>query len=467
MILSKTTRIIEHLPTIALVGRVNVGKSTLFNRIVEKHQAMVADEPGTTRTSNYGLAYWRGISLRLIDTGGLMAPDSDPYRSDIERQVKTALNEADVILFVIDGTATLRDDDRAIASLLHKTNKRVILVANKIDNSRLARILDEQAWHSLGFKTPMQASATSGRGVGDLLDCAYELLTITQEKNYELPRDTIKVALIGRPNVGKSSLFNALVGEDLVIVSHIPHTTRETFDTLVTWKKQHILFIDTAGIRKRPRIRIGLEQKGVSQSINQIKEADIILFVLDSSEPVTHQDKHLAGLIEESKKPIIIVANKWDITHQNHTSMNFLTISEFSSRTSDASAHYEQYITDVFRFLELAPIVHVSALTRKHVLRLLPEIIQVNHERTKIIDPVELEKAFEAIKIRHLPVKGKGVHHPKIYSIKQLASSPPVFELRIKRKTDLHDTYLRYLERQIRRVFGFKGIPMVFYVKKA
>ncbi len=466
MTLTSATKQEDSMPTVALVGRVNVGKSTLFNVITGKYSAIVTDIEGTTRTSNRAIAYWRGQPIRFIDTGGMVAPADDPFAEDVIHQVNLAIEQADVIVFVIDVRAPLDHDDKRMALKLQASEKPVILAANKADTMQLITEVHQQKWRGLGFGDPEPVSASTGKGVGDLLDLIYDQLDVSETPTQELPEDTVKIALIGKPNVGKSSLFNELIGEDAVIVSDIPHTTRETFDTLVSWEGHHFLFIDTAGIRKKSRVGKGIEQKGVSQSINQIKEADVILFVLDSSQPISSQDKHLAGLIEDSKKPIIIVANKWDLTSEGHEDFSFLRITDKSQKYNDAREHYLQYITRIFKFVRFAPIVYLSALTGRHVLRLFPMIEKIDHERKKWLDPVELEEAFEKIKRKHLPTKGKGVRHPQIFSIKQIAISPPVFELKLKAKTDLHETYLRYLQRQIRRVFGFEGVPMVFYIKK-
>ncbi len=466
MSLTAAQLIDQPMPTVALVGRVNVGKSTLFNVITGKYSAIVTSKEGTTRTSNRSIAYWRGEPIRFIDTGGMVAPEDDPFAEDVVHQVDLALEQADVLIFVVDVRSPLDHNDKKMALKLQAADKPVILAANKADNMQLISQVQEEKWEALGFGTPQPVSASTGKGVGDLLDVAYNHLEFADETPPELPKDTVKIALIGRPNVGKSSLFNELVGEDQVIVSDIPHTTRETFDTLVEWEGHNLLFIDTAGIRKRARVGKGIEQKGVTQSINQIQEADMILFVLDSSQPVTSQDRHLAGMIEDSKKPIIIVANKWDITQEEHEEFSFLKITDKSQDYNDARDHYFQYITKIFKFVKFAPVIYLSALTGKHVLRLLPLIEKINQERKKWLDPVELEDAFEKIKRRHLPTRGKGVRHPEIFSIKQLGISPPVFQLHVRRKTDLHETYLRYLQNQIRRMFGFEGVPMVFFIKK-
>lgn len=467
MALTEATKIEEHLPVVSIVGRVNVGKSTLFNRLCDSQRAMISKKPGTTRTNNKGVCYWRGAELRLIDTGGMGGTDKDdPFADDVIGQIDRALAISDLILFVVDVTHPLNEDEQRVADKLHTSNKPVLLIVNKVDNNNLAHRVHEMRWQSLGFKEPLAVSASTGRGVGDLLDIIHDALGIIPTEAKPLDPDVIKVALIGRPNVGKSSLFNALIGDDEVIVSEIAHTTRESYDTLVEWNGQKLLFIDTAGIRKKPKVNRGLELRGVRQSFNQIEEADIVLFVLDASEAVTHQDKALAGLIEEAKKPLIVIANKWDKMEEQHEELTFLHISEFSGRYQDAAQHYLQYIHDVFRFMKFAPIIYVSAKTKKHVLRIFPKLMKVNEERQRWVDPVELDFALQRIIRRHLPTKGKGSKKPEVKSLKQVEANPPVFQLHITHKSDLHQSYVKYLERKIREKFGFEGVPLVFYIKK-
>lgn len=461
----KTTVSLDSLPAVALVGRVNVGKSTLFNHITDSGHAIVSKVPGTTRTRNVGVGRWRGKLFRVIDTGGLTFDSADVYEKDIEAQFDKAMEESTLVIFLVDVTSVPTVAERSLAKKLRQSHIPTLFIANKADNNQFAAKAEDPQWRAFGLGAPTPISASTGRGVGDLLD------TIIAHPNFQglelgkkevlIPKDAVKVALLGKPNVGKSSLFNALINEDRVVVSDIPHTTRETHDTLFTYNDKHYLFVDTAGIRKKRKIDDSLEQTGVYQSLNSISDADINLFVLDASLPLSHQDKALAGLIEEKHKPLIIVANKWDLIENNTAHLP-----AHVQKEKDPETRFRSYLEHHFKYVGFAPIIFVSAKHKINVADLFPLIDEVNKARQLDVDPHELEAAFVKMIRRHLPTKGKGVRHPKIYSLKQIAVAPPVFEVAVRRKTDLHQSYLRYLEKQLRETFGFLGVPMVFYVKK-
>ncbi len=464
---------IDDLPTVAIVGRVNAGKSTLFNHITDSGHAIVSSRAGTTRTRNTGVARWRGNLFRIVDTGGLTFDKTDDFEKDVRQQFEKALDEATLVIFLVDVTTEPTVAEQELGKKLRQSKIPTILVANKADTNVIAVRASDPTWRKFGLGEPTPISASTGRGIGDLLDTIVshdafvaanggaESLRNVSKKEDLIPPGTIKVALIGKPNVGKSSLFNALIGEDRVIVSNIPHTTRETHDTLFTFNNQNYLFIDTAGIRKKRNIDDSLEKTGVHQSLSIIEEADVVLFVIDASTPLSHQDKALAGFIQEKNKPLIIVANKWDLI-----SLNQAHVPAHVQKDDDEETKFRKYLDYNFRYISFAPIIFVSAKDNLNVTQLFPLVSEVNAARTKKIDPLELETAFRAMIKRHLPTKGKGVRHPKIYSIKQIAFGPPVFELAVRRKTDLHESYMRYLEKHIRSQFGFIGVPMVFYVKK-
>jgi len=467
----------DSLPTIALVGRVNVGKSTLFNTLIEENKAIVSSVAGTTRTSNEGIILWRGKELRIIDTGGLTFTDEVPLEADIIKQTEHAMNIADIVVFITDAKAGILPQERELARRLRKIIiKPVLLVANKADSKKIDREMDIGAWLKLGLGEPFLLSATSGKNLGDFLDAIHTLLeTLSKpaQDRKEPNADIVQITIIGKPNVGKSSLFNKLIGQEKVIVSDMPHTTREPYDTLVTyhytdWQEQEektatntspnqkektllINFIDTAGIRRKTKVSGELEQKGIMKSIQRIETSDIILFVLDGSETISSQDKQLGGLIERRGKSVIILVNKWDLA----------TDTSDSKRNAVKKMIYAQ-----FPHLDFAPILFVSGKTGYRVHAIFPELAHVWQARhTK--PPVKgLEYVLKQTIASHLPSRGKGTRFPKILGIRQIGVAPPVIELVIKHKTSLHESYTHFLERNLREHFDFTGVPVIITLRK-
>ncbi len=442
------------LPTIALVGRVNVGKSTLFNRLTESDKALVSDIPGTTRTRNEGKCLWRGRHIRIVDTGGLTFSDDVPLEEDIIKQTEAALKEADVIVFVTDIKDGLLPQERELAKLLLQKRKDcpVILVSNKADNPVQHSLKYEREWLSLGFGQPIAISAQNGSGLGDLMEKIFSLLKKTIKKPQLLPDiEPIKVALLGKPNVGKSSLFNRLIGEERVIVSDMPHTTREPHDTLVEVDGDHILFIDTAGIRRKAKVSGLLERVGIGKSIEVMKRADIVLFLLDTSSPITDQDQQLGGLLRESTKSVIIVVNKWDLSEDN---------------TDSFRNDVKEKIMKYFPHIAYAPIAFVSSKTSYRIHQLFPLIKQAWEERHTELSEEVCEEFIRHVTKDHLPSRGKGVNHPKILGFRQINSNPPIFELFIKYKTSLNMSYVHYLENRLRDQFSFFAAPIVIKLTK-
>lgn len=450
------------MPTVALIGRVNVGKSTLFNKLTEENQAIVSDVAGTTRTSNVGTILWRGKDTQIIDTGGLTFQDNVPLEKEIIRQTEMAIARADVLVFVTDGAGGILPQEREIARLIQRAKKPYILVANKLDNSRKEKSFDIGEWLSLGLGEPTYLSAATGRGLGDFLD---DLYTIYNEHNLfdqtkEATEDMINISLIGKPNVGKSSLFNKIIGEERVIVSDMAHTTREPHDTEVVYTDvdeagedhpYHINFIDTAGIRRKNRVSGLLERMGIGKSLEQIDASDIVLLVLDGSEPISSQDKQLGGLLEKRSKSVIIIINKWDLAEDN----------------SDAAQQYiKKHIYAHFAHLKFAPILFVSGLTGLHVQKVFPTIIKTWHGRQTHVANRGLEQFLARAMKRRLPTRGKGTNHPKLLGMRQLNQAPPIFEVFVKAKTSLHRSYLNYLENRLREEFDFTGTPIVIKLTK-
>jgi GTP-binding protein len=442
------------LPVIALVGRVNVGKSTLFNRLTGTNKALVSNIPGTTRTRNVGLAIWRGKHVRVVDTGGLTFSQDVLLEEDIIKQTQAALKEADVIIFVTDIKEGLLPQEKELAKLLKskKKNCPVIFVANKADSPVDRSLKYEREWLKLGLGEPLAISAENGSGLGELMEQIFSHLKKTLKKPQQLPDiEPIKVALLGKPNVGKSSLFNKLIGEDRVIVSDMPHTTREPHDTLVEVDDQHILFIDTAGIRRKAKVSGALERMGIGKSIETMKRADIVLFLLDTSSPITDQDQQLGGLLRESTKSVIIVVNKWDLSEDNTDSFR-----------NDVKAKILKY----FPHIAYAPIVFVSAKTSYRIHQLFPLIKQAWEERHIELSEETCEEFIRYVTKQHLPSRGKGVHHPKILGFRQININPPIFELFIKYKTSLNISYVHYLENRLRERFSFFAAPIIIKLTK-
>ncbi len=454
---------IDNLPVVALVGRVNVGKSTLFNKLIEQNKALTSDMPGTTRTSNVGLVIWRGRYFKLIDTGGLTFTDDVLLEKNILAQTEKAMKEADLILFVTDGKQGVLPQEKQLAKRMRRIIvKPVVLVANKIDRRQDEDNLSEPEWFRLGLGEPFPISAANGRNIGDLLDIIHTRLNrgkIRPKSKIDSDTDMINVSIIGKPNAGKSSLFNKLIGQERVIVSEMPHTTREPYDTVVIYRQQSegkkkgqkINFIDTAGIRRKAKVKGKLERAGIQKSIRAVEQSDIVLFVLDGSETISQQDKQLGGLIEKRGKSVIIVINKWDLSEQN----------------SDSHRNrVKMMVRAQFPHLKFAPVEFISALTGYGVNKIFPHITRVWQARhTEIPAPV-LEKFMQDITEKKLPSRGKGTRHPKIMGIKQIGSAPPVFTIKIKYRTSLHSSYVNYIENKLRERFDFTGTPVIIRLSK-
>lgn len=453
----------QNLPVIALVGRVNVGKSTLFNKLIEENKAIVSDIAGTTRTVNEGVILWRGRYIKIIDTGGLTFTDDIPLEDDILAQSRKAMQEADIVLFVTDAQDGILHQEMQLAKELRRLKDTpVYVVANKVDSARKESAIDFESYFKLGLGEPHIISATNGRNVGDFLDVLYKKLGTAKrrpKKIKELKKPAIQLAIIGKPNVGKSSLFNKLIGEDKVIVSDMAHTTREPHDTLVMYEekvgkkteKQHINIIDTAGIRRKARVHGFLERSGIHKTIQTIEQSDMVLFVIDGSEPISSQDRQLGGLLEKRAKSVIIILNKWDLAEDN----------------SDSNRQFvKKHIYSHFPHLKFAPIVFTSGKTGYSVHKLFPMIMHVWRARHTEIPNAALEYFLKPVLKKHLPSRGKGTRKPKVLGMRQIGSAPPVFEMFIKYRTSLHRSYVNYIENRLREQFDFLGTPIIIKLKK-
>lgn len=438
---------------VAIVGRVNVGKSTLFNRLISQPKAITSAVAGTTRDRNYAVCSWNGLDFNLIDTGGL-TDEQLAMDQQINKQLKYALAEADLFLMVVDSKTGLMAEDKKLASLLKHYKKPIVLASNKADNEKIKQQIAE--FYQLNIGEPLPVSAGNGKGSGDLLDQIVTDLRKIKKPSVKATKPDedkiIKVAIIGQPNVGKSSLINALLNEERLIVSDIPHTTRDAQDIHVSYQKRRIAFIDTAGIRRKSkRAYDAFEKQSVDQSLFSLKRADVVLFVTDVNKRLSFQDKHLANELINSGAGVIMLANKWDAV---------------PDKDNKSDKEYITYYRSYLPFLPWAPLMFVSAEEKTNIHKILPMVIKVNEEKQKIISENALEKLLKTLVKKHKPSRGKGTKHPYIYNLKQIGSNPPLFAIKINFKAELHDSYLRFIENNLRYKFGFVGVPIKIKVIK-
>jgi GTP-binding protein len=484
------------IPTIAIVGRPNVGKSTLFNRIVGSRRAIVGDEPGITRDRLYGDAEWEGRHLRIVDTGGILPEEKDLIPSEIYRQARVALDEAAAIIMVIDGRTELAGPDLELARLLRKANRPLFLAVNKVDSEKQSSLIDD--FHRLGLPKMFPISAEHGRGVDDLLDAVIAALpqdessgsasshvaraprprsrkhlehseSFATEPDTEAPttddqRPTTdfetKVAIIGHPNVGKSTLLNCLTSSDRAIVSPIPGTTRDAVDEIIEHNGRRFRFIDTAGIRRKGKTHLMAEKLSVVMARKHLEGADIALLVIDATEGVSQLDASIAGLAHESGRSLIIVVNKWDLVISGKEKTGRTTKSERmreGKRPGDRDA-YEERLRYELKFLNYAPIVFISAKSGKGTEKIFPLLEEVATERRKRVTTSQMNRFIEKVDFERASVPMKS--RVKILYMTQASVAPPTFVLFTNRAVKLHFSYQRFLENQIREAFGFVGTPI-------
>ncbi|HEX6923384.1 MAG TPA: ribosome biogenesis GTPase Der [Bacillales bacterium] len=431
-------------PVVAIVGRPNVGKSTIFNRVAGERLAIVEDVPGVTRDRVYHPAEWLGREFQLIDTGGIVLSD-ESIETQIRQQAEIAIEEADVIIFMVDGKEGLTAADEEVVQLLYRSQKPVVLAVNKIDHPKRHDRLYE--FYSLGIGDPFPISGTHGLGVGDLLD---EVMThFPDQSGDDYDESTIRFSLIGRPNVGKSSLVNAIIGKERVIVSDVPGTTRDAIDTPFTRDDQDYVIIDTAGMRKRGKVYEKTEKYSVLRAKRAIERSDVALVVLNGEEGLIEQDKKIAGYAYEAGRAMIIIVNKWDAVEKDHRTMKT----------------FEENIRKQFPFLDFAPVLFVSAKTKQRLPKLFPLINQVaeNHSlriKTSVLNDVILD----AVEMNPTPTrKGRRL---KISYATQVSVKPPTFVVFVNEPELLHFSYQRFLENQIRQTFGFQGTPIRIFARK-
>lgn len=430
-------------PLVAIVGRPNVGKSTFFNRIIGKRISIVEDTPGVTRDRLYADAEWCGTVFTLIDTGGLEPKSEDEMWLHIKRQAEIAVETADLVLFLVDGKQGITPADFEIADFLRKSSKPFLLVVNKIDNNEIEKVFD---FYELGCGEPIAISAQQATGLGDLLDEIVE--NVKSNAELEDDSDTIKIAVVGKPNAGKSSIVNRLLGYDRVIVSDIAGTTRDAIDTPFTVGDNKYLLIDTAGIRRKRSVEEDLEQYSVMRSLGAIRRADVVLIIIDASEDISEQDVKIAGYVHEQGKPSVVVMNKWDIVEKDTYTIN----------------KYKSMLDEELKFMDYYQSMFVSAKTGKRTNDLLDMAMKVYENSNKRITTGLLNDVLhEAIMINQPPTKNGRML--KIFFITQVAVKPPAFVLFVNDETLMHFSYKRYLENAIRRSFDFSGTPIKLIVR--
>ena len=422
---------------VAIVGRPNVGKSTIFNRIIGERKSIVEDTPGVTRDRIYGKAEWLTKEFRVIDTGGIQLADQ-PFREEINMQVEIAIDEADTILFVVNGKEGITNDDEYIARLLQRSQKKVILAVNKVDDFAQSDSIYE--FYNLGLSDPIVVSGAHGIGIGDILDAIVNSFPDKIQKDYD---GMTRFCVIGRPNVGKSSLVNALLNQERVIVSNIEGTTRDAIDTPFKREGKEYVVIDTAGIRKRGKVYENIEKYSVLRAMSAIERSDVVLVVIDGESGIRDQDKHVAGFAHEAGKGVIIVYNKWDAVEKDEKTMNRI----------------EKEIRTQFQYLSYAPILFVSALKKQRIQTILPMIDDVHDASVLRIQTNVLNEVLMDAQLMTPPPTHKG-KRLKIYYASQVAVAPPTIVLFVNDPELLHFSYKRFLENSLREAFGFQGTTL-------
>jgi GTPase len=454
----------EKMPLIAIIGRSNVGKSTLFNRLVEKNQAIVSPVENTTRDFNFNIINWRGVDVQLVDTAGVIEvrklkkktdkknKEVDEIETKTQKQAYNFINKADLIFFVVDSKSGLLPEDKEMSRFLKKRDyeKKSFLIVNKVDAPKYRTEASE--FNKLSLGDPFLISATTGTGLGDLLDESinfFEGKEGKEKKIEENDKEKINLCIIGKPNVGKSSLLNSLLGYERVIVSEKPHTTREPQSTELEYKDHIINIIDTAGISKKGEKGEGLEKYGIIKSTQTLKRADIVLLVIDINETITKQDSRLIEKITDLGKSFIIIANKWDLIEDRDTKK------------------WTRHINMHFPFILWSPILFISAKTGEKTKKIFDLVLEIKKSRHMKVNETALSRFLVKMIKKHKPSKGRGMKHPRIYSLRQSWTNPPEFEIKIGAQEDLHKSYIRFLENRIREHFGFLACPIKISIKKA
>lgn len=432
-------------PVVAVVGRPNVGKSTFFNSLMGKRVAIVEDTPGVTRDRIYGETNWNGVDFAVIDTGGIEPSTDDVILAQMREQAQTAMDMADVILFMVDGKAGATTADIEVANMLRRTGKDVILLVNKIDSPK--NLPDNfYDFYELGMGEPIPISSANMLNLGDVLDLIVEKFPASAGIDEE---DKTSVAIIGKPNVGKSSLINALLKEDRVIVSNIAGTTRDSIDTPFTWGGEEYTLIDTAGIRRQSRINEFVEKYSVIRAVAAIERSDVCVLMIDAAEGVTEQDKKIAGVAHEAGKGIVVVVNKWDLIEKETNTMS----------------KFRKQIQNELIFMSYAPIIFISVLEKQRLHTVMETVKTVAEKRTMRIPTGQLNSLIIEATMMKQPPSDKG-KRLKIYYVTQVGVKPPLFSFQVNKRDLMHFSYSRYLENQIRENYGFEGTSIKFVFRE-
>ena len=431
-------------PLVAVVGRPNVGKSTFFNKVVGKRVSIVEDTPGVTRDRIYAEAEWSGVHFALIDTGGIEPDSKDIILSQMREQAEVAMDTSDVILFMTDGKDGVTASDREVASMLMRTGKQVVLAVNKVDTAKLPE--DFYDFYELGLGEPIPISAANMLNLGDLLDRIVESFPEGAGTEEE---DSIKLAMIGKPNVGKSSLINKLLGENRVIVSPIAGTTRDSIDTPFEKDGEKYLLIDTAGIRRKSKVNENIEKFSVIRAVAAIERCDVCLLMIDAQEGITEQDKKIAGIAHEAGKGIVVVVNKWDLIEKETNTMN----------------EFRKHIARELTFMSYAPVVFISVLTGQRVNNVIKMAKYVAENRAMRVPTGRLNNLISDAIMMKQPPSDKG-RRLKIYYVTQVGVKPPLFSFKVNSRPLMHFSYARYMENKIREAFGFEGTSIKFVFRE-
>jgi len=433
---------------VAIVGRPNIGKSTLFNRMTRTNNAIVSDYYGVTRDRNYGQVEWAGKSFTLIDTGGFVPETKEFFESMIRAQIHIAIEEADIIIFLVDSKTGISAIDSDIVKILNKTDKKIIVTVNKIDEQRNEPDISE--FHNLGLGDPIGISAMNGRNLGNFLDLVTEEMPLDADVE-KIEDSRLKIAVIGKPNVGKSSLINMVLDKEKMIVSDIPGTTRDSIDSILKYKGEEIVMIDTAGLRKRKKIKESLEFYSLIRTLRAIERADVVILMIDVIEGITKQDIDILTEAKRLYKGLIIAVNKWDLV---------------TNKETNTAKGYEKYIRDTLDWLPYVEIKFISVHEKQRLLKILDLAKQINERRSLRVPTAELNDYLQSIVRTHTPpsVNSKFIN---IKYMSQVAINPPVFSFFVNEPTMLKDNYKRFLEKKIREKYNFNGVPIVFkFLKK-
>lgn len=434
-------------PIVAIIGRPNVGKSTLYNRVIRKRDAIIDDQPGVTRDRKYADADWNGLIFTIVDTGGYLPDSNNLIHQAVLKQVQQAIGEADVVVLLTDVTAGITSLDLEVGRILQRSNKAVILAVNKVDNE--IRELELGEFYKLGLGEPVPISAISGRNIGDFLDVVVGHFDNSKFIKQESDQPEIKIAVVGKPNVGKSSFVNAILGEQKLIVTDIPGTTRDAIDTPFKYYGRQYLLIDTAGLRKRSHVKESVEYFSTLRSISSIQRCDVAVVIIDAQQGITDQDKTVIKETVRFKKGIILAINKWDLI----------------SKDSQTAIDYEKQIKRAIRYLNYLPIIFISALTHQRVFKVIEIADSIVRERGKKIKTTELNDYFEPI-IRSTPPAAVGGKEIKIKYVTQIKTKPPVFAFFCNHPKLIKANYRVFLENKLREQFGFFGVPLTLVFRR-